>query len=207
MGVPLFLFITGYLLLDRQYDSTSCLKFWKKNCFQLFIVNEIWVILYNIVMACFYGQAVEWKDVVCNLLLLKQVALPHMWYMPMILGLYLFIPMISVLLKTFDFVVWKAVLLILIFFGFGTTVIDLFYKSLHDGLSLGMNAVFPVFMGGIYGVYIVLGYFVKKGLFQKTPIWKLVAWGGLRSLQQCFTSCIFMEKTYSTISGIAIRCF
>lgn len=72
-------------------------------------------------------------------------------------------------------------LLILTFFGFGTTVIDLFYKSLHGGSSLGMNAVFPVFMGGIYGVYIVLGYFIKKGFFQKTPIWKLVA-GGTRSL-------------------------
>lgn len=85
--------------------------------------------------------------------------------------------MISVLLKTFDFAIWKAVLLILTFFGFGTTVIDLFYKSLHGGSSLGMNAVFPVFMGGIYGVYIVLGYFIKKGFFQKTPIWKLVAGG------------------------------
>lgn len=78
--------------------------------------------------------------------------------------------MISALLKTFDFAIWKAVLLILTFFGFGTTVIDLFYKSLHGGSSLGMNAVFPVFMGGIYGVYIVLGYFIKKGFFQKTPI-------------------------------------
>ena len=30
LGVPLFLFITGYLLLDRQYDYTYSQKFYKK---------------------------------------------------------------------------------------------------------------------------------------------------------------------------------
>ena len=32
IGVPFFLMITGYLLLDRHYDDERVRKFWKKNC-------------------------------------------------------------------------------------------------------------------------------------------------------------------------------
>ena len=32
IGVPFFLMITGYLLLDRSYDDERVRKFWQKNC-------------------------------------------------------------------------------------------------------------------------------------------------------------------------------
>lgn len=31
LGVPLFLMISGYLLLDRDYTDQKCKGFWKKN--------------------------------------------------------------------------------------------------------------------------------------------------------------------------------
>ena len=37
LGVPLFLFVSGYLLLDRDYDMEHCKKFWRINCFHLWI--------------------------------------------------------------------------------------------------------------------------------------------------------------------------
>lgn len=41
LGVPLFLFISGYLLLDRHYGMEGCCKFWKKNLLSLLITVEI----------------------------------------------------------------------------------------------------------------------------------------------------------------------
>ena len=31
VGVLLFLFLSGYLLLDRNYEKGSCVRFWKRN--------------------------------------------------------------------------------------------------------------------------------------------------------------------------------
>ena len=46
IGVPFFLMITGYLLLDRSYDDEKVRKFWNKNCKGLIIVTIIWAIIY-----------------------------------------------------------------------------------------------------------------------------------------------------------------
>ena len=48
IGVPFFLMITGYLLLDRSYDDSRTQRFWEKNCKGLIIVTVIWAIIYVI---------------------------------------------------------------------------------------------------------------------------------------------------------------
>lgn len=40
LGVPMFLFITGYLLLTRDYDEAACYKFWKGNWLRLVLATE-----------------------------------------------------------------------------------------------------------------------------------------------------------------------
>ncbi len=59
-GVPLFLMISGYLLLSRTFALNrpkvlgngekiyTCYDFWKKNLFNLFVTVEIWIVLYNL---------------------------------------------------------------------------------------------------------------------------------------------------------------
>ena len=37
IGVPFFLMITGYLLVDRVYDDQKVRKFWNNNCKSLII--------------------------------------------------------------------------------------------------------------------------------------------------------------------------
>ena len=48
IGVPFFLMITGYLLLDRSYDDERIRKFWNKNCKGLIVVTVIWAVIYAI---------------------------------------------------------------------------------------------------------------------------------------------------------------
>lgn len=48
LGVPIFLFISGYLLLDKDYDDNGIKKFFSHNYGQLLITTEFWILLYGL---------------------------------------------------------------------------------------------------------------------------------------------------------------
>lgn len=54
MGVPVFMLLSGYLLLDREYDKDKIIKFWKRNMAGLLISTEIWIIIYYIFSCWLY---------------------------------------------------------------------------------------------------------------------------------------------------------
>jgi len=186
MGVPLFLFISGYLLLGKFYDTNSCIRFWKKNLLQLLITTEIWNVLYNIFLCWYNAETFSSEQLICNILFLRNVPIAHMWYMPMILGLYLFIPLLSNLLIEFKNKIWICILCILFFFEFCPTLINLIYQVFNKGASLNMNASTPAFLGGIYGVYLVLGYLAKTGIFEHLRTRTLILWGGVLYITTVF---------------------
>ena len=87
IGVPFFLMITGYLLLDRAYDDEKVRKFWTKNCKGLIIVTVLWSAIYavSILYVSLFSTNV-------NTIEAGNLFFSHMWYMPMILGMYSLIP-------------------------------------------------------------------------------------------------------------------
>ncbi len=99
MGVPLFLFLTGYLLLDRDYDISRIYHFWRKNWLALLVTMEIWIILYNVFLRVFHFQHWSTRGLLKDMFFLNQVHMGHMWYMPMIIGLYVYIPFAARALK------------------------------------------------------------------------------------------------------------
>ena len=160
IGVPFFLMITGYLLLDRTYDDEKVKRFWTKNVWDLIIVTVVWSALYAIslqIITVFY-------DVV-NPGEAGNLFYSHMWYMPMIIGMYLSIPFVTSALKHYDVktinnatVVFALLAFLLPFI---TTLLDMNgIQNVNIQYCLG-------FSGGVYGIYILLGYLVKKGYFKK----------------------------------------
>ena len=166
IGVPFFLMITGYLLLDRTYDDERVRKFWQKNCKGLIIVTVIWAIIYAVSL-----QFVSVKSGQVNFAEAGTLFYSHMWYMPMIIGMYLSMPFVASALKHFDSdTIWQATVvfsLLAFLLPFITLVLDMHgFKDISIQYCLG-------FSGGIYGIYIILGYLVKKGQFKKVPTWNL----------------------------------
>ena len=166
IGVPFFLMITGYLLLDRTYDDERVRKFWQKNCKGLIIVTVIWTVIYTISL-----QFVAVKSGQVNFAEAGELFFSHMWYMPMIIGMYLSMPFVSSALKHFDDdTIWQATVvfsLLAFLLPFVTLVLDMHgFSNITIQYCLG-------FSGGIYGIYIILGYLVKKGHFKKVPSWNL----------------------------------
>ena len=100
LGVPLFLMLTGFLLVTREYDTREkIIRFYKKNFFGLVLVWYVWILLYNVFFLIFDQKQFVIKDILLELLLLRTVPLAHSWYMNLIIIIYAIIPVLSYFLK------------------------------------------------------------------------------------------------------------
>lgn len=167
LGVPLFVLISGFLLLDRHYDEEKTRRFWMKNAFGIFLSSEIWIVIYNLFLALGGAEEFSFATMVQNLLFVKEVAFSHnpVWYLPMILGLYLFIPFVANALR--------SVRTRLLLFPFSIVSAYLFVLPVINVIreSLGAEALPRLpgleFGGGTYGTMLILGYIKKKGVFSR----------------------------------------
>lgn len=174
LGVPLFLFISGYLMLDRQYDKQACFKFWKTKWAGLLIATESWIIIYNVFLCYTDIAPFDPVTLVKNMLFLEKIPrMGHLWYMPMIIGLYLFLPFIANGLKWLDSAKLLAFPLCI-----ACSILFLIPIASIMSQSLGMGelncSIAPGFSGGYYGCYLLLGYCVKKGLRTHKGITSLI---------------------------------
>ena len=94
-GVPVFVMITGALLLHREYEVTDFLK---RRLSRIIWPFLLWSLIY--IAYAWYDEEVPfsdsiWTNVHTVLHQLKYGAYYHLWYVYMLVGLYLFIPIIS----------------------------------------------------------------------------------------------------------------
>lgn len=165
LGVPFFLFITGYLLLDKCYDYARCLNFWKTKWFSLLVTVEIWIIIYHVFLTFYHQQTFYFTSLIKEMLFLKQVNMSHMWYMPMLLGMYLFIPIAANALQTIHKKMLIFPLSIISIYVFLIPIINIVLLSINkNGVSSLLSSGFS---GGVYGIYLILGYFLKHECLQK----------------------------------------
>lgn len=163
LGVPLFLMLTGYLLLPRSYEGERLERFYRRNLLPLLLSWELWVVIYNIYIALRDQQAFDFGMYLRNALLLEHVELPHSWYLPMILGVYLFLPFFAEALRSVR--ARTAVILgaVVYFYFFITPSLNLprLAADLPRERQLLTQPDF-MFSGGVYGLYLLLGYAVSK---------------------------------------------
>ena len=97
LGVPLFLMISGYLLLDRDYTKERTLAFFKRNLLPLIVSYEIFDLALAIVQYIGAG-GVTVADYVKSALFIGPAPMGHLWYMQAIVGAYLLVPLLALLL-------------------------------------------------------------------------------------------------------------
>ena len=96
LGVPIFLFITGFLLLTKEYDDSNIVMFLQKNWLHLIICTQIWIVVYDLFLKLFIQAEYSIFDILKDVLFMRTyTGMPHLWYMPMIIGLYGFLPFIA----------------------------------------------------------------------------------------------------------------
>lgn len=176
LGVPLFLFLTGVLICNKEFNNEEDLKrFYKRKFIPLLITLEIWFIIWNIFIVFYFNWRGEVSNIslfsfIQNILLLKKVdyILPA-WYAPMILGIYLLIPFISIIIKKLNFKFIKWLMLIGFIYFFVIPSISLILNVFDISIIGDIDFYFSDGIYGHYGIYIlyvVLGFYISNGLLK-----------------------------------------
>lgn len=179
-GVPVFLMISGYLLLGHTYDEAQSRKFWINNWLRLLICYEIWNVIYNVYLWIVNQKKFSVSSLLQEELFLSQVDMSHLWYMPMIIGMYLLIPFVA---NGLNSIYYKLLCLpIGIFFltAMVYPVADIIMRTMQvESFSMVLS---DGFSGGINGLYLIFGFLIKKGMFKKCKGYWLCMTGGITFL-------------------------
>lgn len=167
LGVPIFLMLSGYLLLTRTYTTDESIrKFYRKNLLPLIITTEIWIILYNVFLNVYYrNTSIEINYLIRQMLFWEKVPFSNMWYMPMIIGVYIAIPYIAKIIQNFSLKSLKIPMLVTFILSFCLPTINLICIILK--IEQFTNILDISFFGGTYGIYVIMGYYISQGLLKK----------------------------------------
>ena len=155
--VPLFVMISGYLLLPMKTDYSTFLK---KRFTRILFPYVAFNIFYNIY---FYLRGFfELKTMLLNIpKMFINFSIGHLWYIYMIIGVYLYVPIITPWIKTAEkkhfyyyFVIW----IISSFYGY----LHLIYDGIWGEAFWNRCTIVQSFIG--YSGYAVLGAFIKLHL-------------------------------------------
>lgn len=171
-GVPVFVMITGALLLNREYELGDFLK---RRLWRIIPPFLFWSLVY--VAYAWYNEDITftanaWLNTKIVLHQLKYGASYHLWYVYMLIGLYFIIPILSKFIRNaperlieYFLLLWLIVMIInqpyLIRYN---PQIDLHYITGYIG-------------------YLVLGYYLAN---KKLPAWLNVWWFGIMFLLSLF---------------------
>lgn len=175
IGVPIFLFLTGYLLLARNFDEKKIRKFWHKNWLGVLLTTEVWIVLYDIFLWRMHLQEWDFINLLKDMLFLTQVHMGHMWYMPMIVGVYICIPFAARSLQQLNVKLLYFPLVVLSLYAFGVPVVQVLLK-ISSGQELGFVLDLG-YSGGVYGIYILLGYCIRKGILAHLKKFQIIFLG------------------------------
>jgi len=161
LGVPIFFFMSGYLLLDRAYDFESTKRFYRRNLVGLVLTTEIWIVIYNLFNAYFYGRTINVDVLIRNMLFLEPTQMSHMWYMPVIIGIYFFLPFAANAVQHMDDKILGRMMLFAFVCLFIIPEVNVLLSAKR--LTTMKFLIDLSYSGGCYGIYVITGYFWKRG--------------------------------------------
>jgi len=162
-GVPFFLFTTGILIINKRIDTwNDYKKFLKNNFLKILFASEIWIIIYSIFLSIIGIQKFDFIYMLKCMFFIKTIPLMNVWYMPMIIGVYLVLPIISKAIRDFDS---DKVLIIVGILSIFVNMLVPTINVIFTGLQMKTIWVYinVAFLGGFVGIYIMSGYLQNKG--------------------------------------------
>jgi surface polysaccharide O-acyltransferase-like enzyme len=193
IGVPLFLMISGYLLLNkRMEDKRDIQKFYRHNLLSLLVTSEIWYVIMfwfrilwdpSVTMLAEQGIKTCIGNMFLTMLFTNQITMGSMWYIPMILCIYMIIPIVNIILKRFSSNLFLIPLAIVFVSGMLVPAIGSYLNITESefGISfaLSVNNLFSAFL-----IYVLAGYWIGNKKCYRIPTW-IITVGMLASFFLC----------------------
>lgn len=165
LGVPFFLMLSGYLLIDRQYDRMSTLLFWKKRWLHILICTWIWFAVYEVFSVSVLGKPIDVIKTLEDMLFINHTGMMNAWYMPMILGVYILIPFVGIVFQSIDIRLLKFPVILFSAVVFIYPILCVINNVYRAEVPLSLQFSYG-FCGGAYGLILTFGYLVKKDVFK-----------------------------------------
>jgi surface polysaccharide O-acyltransferase-like enzyme len=169
IGVPLFLMVNGYLLLNRPFDLERHLK----RTLRLFLLTILWSLITILVVTTIQGDRYSIPQIVRTIFSLKLGVNNHLWFLFTLVSIYLLFPFLRL---SFDYhdkrIIWWAFALPF-FFSFGITFVNwglnTFAFLRRHGAALPGGLYSYIFFNWLninpfYGKVYALVYFVAGGI-------------------------------------------
>ncbi len=153
IGVPIFLMISGALLLNRDYKLKD---FIKRRFSRILIPFIFWALLHPFLFMICYGNPWTLTEYV------RIIATSEYWFVWMLIGAYLLLPILNSFIKEYD--LEGLAYLLILWFVFIIILKDLkidFFTKLVSAHSLGWTEIFAGYFG-----YFPLGYYLSVKKFR-----------------------------------------
>ena len=152
-GVPVFVMISGSLFLDREI---SLKHIYQKYILRLLVSYVVWSLIYALVMGKTREQTIS----------LIEVGYYHMWFIPMMIGLYMCIPFIKPIIES-EYKT-KYFLMLAFLFVYAIPMGITLAKDFGSATMIQWANIFNRYIGSIpvpsvlgYLSYFVLGYYIN----------------------------------------------
>lgn len=166
IGVPLFLFLTGSLVLSKLVKGNDDVaSFYKRKLLPLVVSAALCTAFYYVRSILILDQPFDIFQAFRILLLLENCPRAVLWYLPMIIGIYIALPFVAVVFRNFTFRFFSLPLGVLLLVQFVLPFVSNISVVFGFSPIAGNSALDISFLGGAYGLYIVFGYFVQSGAF------------------------------------------
>lgn len=159
MSVPLFFMATGFLLLNKQ-ESISI--FFYKRVKKILIPLLAWSLIYTFFRIYYdHNTSISWT---LFIEILYKPSYFHLWFLYAIIALYLYIPILRILIQKVD----NNILYYFILIWFVTVGIIPFLETIYN-IKTPMKYYLTMFSG--YSGYLLLGFLLGQLSFTKMKLY------------------------------------
>lgn len=163
-GVPMFILLSGALLLseDKPFDTK---RFYKKNLLTMGALAVGWIVayglFYSVLLPILQGDPVRISNFWGFLVRFQGSEYPHLWYMLMVVGMYLMIPVLRLFVKRENKKYILGIIVAAVIIQFGARTADYFTVGAGMTVSAFLTKLHLEPVTGFIG-YLLIGWYLNE---------------------------------------------
>lgn len=160
-GVPIFVMLSGAIFLDGDYQL-NIKRLYRHNILRLIILYVLWSGIYGMIDCINYGMStLHINDIVREMLSGRY----HLWYLPMIVGIYMLLPILKGWIENVEKRNVEYFLLLFFVLQIGRQTIGAISK--REEISYILNLVDVDMVCGYIGYFVWGYYLIHIGISEK----------------------------------------
>ncbi len=163
-AVPVFVMITGALMLQETREDMAPVPFYRMYLVRFLIILASWLVIYaayyHVLIPYIHGDEISWYAAVDMMLHAKEQAVA-LWYMYLVVGLYLMLPYLKLITKKANKKYIQAFVIIAIFVQFLPIFTNFLTKgTLLETTIFSSENCLTLFTG--FTTYLLLGWYLSS---------------------------------------------